>query len=325
MTAELDPYSALELAPGSTLEQVKEQYRRLAKANHPDLNPQDRSGSEERLRRLNAAYAVLSDPAHKAMLDWRWERKQTARATPPESGTHSTGLGARPARRPRPAPSGGKSAPPKVASAARKAPRPLTRAERRRIRVTAASVGLAMSLTVVGVVYYEWAQPAPQERIGIAPTLGDGTLYGGMAAHAAGAPMEHVTSIPLSAPSPDSAPADLTSSRDLRMEQIQQVLQRRMDDVEPKITELISDAQTAVNADPPSPPASPERIRWRSQLMADSRQVLVQRGAVRLEIEDLSWSEPQARQDALARIKQDSQVLDQQFRHLREELRQKPL
>lgn len=53
-------YDALQLPPGSSPQQIRAQYRRLAKAWHPDRNPQRREWSEEHLRRLNEAYHVLT-------------------------------------------------------------------------------------------------------------------------------------------------------------------------------------------------------------------------------------------------------------------------
>jgi curved DNA-binding protein CbpA len=36
-----DPYSTLEIARDATLDDIKRAYRRLAKAVHPDLHPDD--------------------------------------------------------------------------------------------------------------------------------------------------------------------------------------------------------------------------------------------------------------------------------------------
>ena len=40
MQVEPDYYAILGLKPGSSLEEVKHHYRRLAKVFHPDLNPE---------------------------------------------------------------------------------------------------------------------------------------------------------------------------------------------------------------------------------------------------------------------------------------------
>lgn len=65
-----DHYAILELKPGSSIEEVKSQYRRLAKRYHPDLNNNDVQ-CQEKLLRVNAAYAFLSDAGRKAAYDAR--------------------------------------------------------------------------------------------------------------------------------------------------------------------------------------------------------------------------------------------------------------
>lgn len=69
-TVESDYYAVLELKPASSMEEVKSQYRRLAKRYHPDLNNNDVQ-CQEKLLRVNAAYAFLSDGARKAAYDAR--------------------------------------------------------------------------------------------------------------------------------------------------------------------------------------------------------------------------------------------------------------
>ena len=46
------------LEADSSFDQVKAAYRRLAKANHPDLKPGDKEAAE-RFRQVQAAYDVL--------------------------------------------------------------------------------------------------------------------------------------------------------------------------------------------------------------------------------------------------------------------------
>ena len=64
-----DPYRTLQVEPSADLEAIRAAYRRLARAYHPDLNP--RPEAAERMRAINAAYAVLSDPAQRAVYDAR--------------------------------------------------------------------------------------------------------------------------------------------------------------------------------------------------------------------------------------------------------------
>lgn len=66
-----DPYQVLNLKPGSSDEEIRQQYRRLAKIYHPDRNPGDAAWCEEQLTELNIAFDVLSNPARKAALDAR--------------------------------------------------------------------------------------------------------------------------------------------------------------------------------------------------------------------------------------------------------------
>jgi hypothetical protein len=63
--------------PSADLEAIKAAYRRLARLYHPDLNP--RPEAAERMRAINAAYHVLSDPQQRAAYDaQRYLRPQTS-------------------------------------------------------------------------------------------------------------------------------------------------------------------------------------------------------------------------------------------------------
>ncbi|MGI9146339.1 MAG: J domain-containing protein [Chloroflexota bacterium] len=64
-----DLYRTLQVAPGADLETIRAAYRRLARLYHPDLNPRPEAAA--RMRAINAAYAVLSDPARRATYDAR--------------------------------------------------------------------------------------------------------------------------------------------------------------------------------------------------------------------------------------------------------------
>src|SRR5919106_1459620 len=65
--ARLDPYAELGLAPTATRHQIADAYRRLAKRYHPDLHREPAAG--ERMRRINMAWEVLSDPARRSRHD----------------------------------------------------------------------------------------------------------------------------------------------------------------------------------------------------------------------------------------------------------------
>jgi DnaJ-class molecular chaperone len=56
-------YELLEVSSAASPEVIKASYRALMEKHHPDKNPEHRRAtSEEISRRLNNAYAVLSDP-----------------------------------------------------------------------------------------------------------------------------------------------------------------------------------------------------------------------------------------------------------------------
>ena len=62
-----DLYRTLQVEPSANLEAIHAAYRRLARLYHPDLNP--RPEAAERMRAINAAYRVLSDPRRRASYD----------------------------------------------------------------------------------------------------------------------------------------------------------------------------------------------------------------------------------------------------------------
>ncbi len=57
-TPEYEAMAIMGLSPPVTLEEIKKQYKKLAKKYHPDLN-KDNSGAEELLKKINMAYTVL--------------------------------------------------------------------------------------------------------------------------------------------------------------------------------------------------------------------------------------------------------------------------
>jgi curved DNA-binding protein CbpA len=84
MQSETDHYSVLRLRPGSSIEEVRRQYRRLAKVYHPDRNPGEEEWCAEQLAHVNLAYEFLSNPDRKKSYD-QGLRGQKAEATPPSS------------------------------------------------------------------------------------------------------------------------------------------------------------------------------------------------------------------------------------------------
>jgi molecular chaperone DnaJ len=63
-----DYYSVLGVPRTAKDAEIKKAYRRLARKNHPDVNPGDKS-AEERFKRIQEAYDVLSDPKKRPIYD----------------------------------------------------------------------------------------------------------------------------------------------------------------------------------------------------------------------------------------------------------------
>lgn len=78
-----DYYEVLGVPRTATDRDIKQQYRKLARKFHPDVNPGDKS-AEERFKEINEAYAVLSDPEKRKQYDQLGENwKAGSEFTPP--------------------------------------------------------------------------------------------------------------------------------------------------------------------------------------------------------------------------------------------------
>lgn len=71
-----DYYQILEVPLDASAEKIKEQYRFLVHAWHPDKfpNPDQKAKAQEKIQAINAAYKILSDPAQRQ----RYDREQAA-------------------------------------------------------------------------------------------------------------------------------------------------------------------------------------------------------------------------------------------------------
>src|SRR3979411_435092 len=68
MPATHDYYETLKVDRKASSDEIKKSYRRLARKYHPDLNPGDKS-AEDRFKKVQEAYDVLSEPKKKQMYD----------------------------------------------------------------------------------------------------------------------------------------------------------------------------------------------------------------------------------------------------------------
>lgn len=70
MTTARTHYDILGIAPDATPEQIKQAYRRIVRAHHPDRDSQDNG---EKFRAARSAYDQLIDPARRNQYDAQLE------------------------------------------------------------------------------------------------------------------------------------------------------------------------------------------------------------------------------------------------------------
>jgi len=64
-----DLYEILGVNKNATDDELKKAYKKLAKKYHPDLNPDDKKGAEQKMKEVNVAYDILKDPQKRAKYD----------------------------------------------------------------------------------------------------------------------------------------------------------------------------------------------------------------------------------------------------------------
>ena len=88
-------YKILELPIDADINEIKRQYRKMAKKYHPDLNQENKAEAEEKFKKLKEAYEVLSDENKRTAYDLEWKKQrkdeQKARRKPqPEKPKEKT-------------------------------------------------------------------------------------------------------------------------------------------------------------------------------------------------------------------------------------------
>src|SRR5690349_20409204 len=63
-----DYYEVMGVPRTATEEEIRQQFRKLARKHHPDVNPGNKS-AEEKFKEINEAYEVLSDPDKRRRYD----------------------------------------------------------------------------------------------------------------------------------------------------------------------------------------------------------------------------------------------------------------
>jgi DnaJ-class molecular chaperone len=63
-----DPYKELGVARNASADDIRKAFRKLAKAHHPDVNPDDKA-AEERFKRVSAAFDLLGDADKRRRFD----------------------------------------------------------------------------------------------------------------------------------------------------------------------------------------------------------------------------------------------------------------
>jgi len=87
-----DYYKALGVERSADAAEIRKAYRKLARKHHPDLNPGDKA-AEERFKKVQEAYDILSDPKKKQMYDQVGFYSENGMPTGAGAGQRGPGMG----------------------------------------------------------------------------------------------------------------------------------------------------------------------------------------------------------------------------------------
>ena len=63
-----DPYQELGVSRTASADEIRKAFRKLAKENHPDTNPNNKA-AEERFKKVSAAFDIVGDPEKRKKFD----------------------------------------------------------------------------------------------------------------------------------------------------------------------------------------------------------------------------------------------------------------
>lgn len=91
-----DPYKVLGVPRTASEDEIRRAYRRLAKENHPDLNPANKAQAEEALKSINAAFGIIGDEEKRRKFDAGLiDANGEPRRAYSRAGSHGPGAGGR--------------------------------------------------------------------------------------------------------------------------------------------------------------------------------------------------------------------------------------